>query len=49
MAHVKMLAKQGILTEQEKDEILKGLAGILQDIENKKAGIFSSTKIFIVL
>lgn len=36
MAHVKMLAKQGILTEQEKDEILKGLTGILQDIENKK-------------
>ena len=32
MAHVKMLAKQGILTEQEKDEILKGLTGILQDI-----------------
>ena len=36
MAHVKMLAKQGILTEQEKDEILKGLTGILQDIEDKK-------------
>ena len=36
MAHVKMLAKQGILTEQEKDEILKGLIGILQDIEEKK-------------
>ena len=36
MAHVKMLAKQGILTEQEKDEILKGLTGILQDIEEKK-------------
>ena len=36
MAHVKMLAKQGILTEQEKDKILKGLTGILQDIEDKK-------------
>ncbi len=36
MAHVKMLAKQGILTEQEKDEILEGLTGILQDIEEKK-------------
>ncbi len=36
MAHVKMLAKQGILTDQEKDEILKGLTGILQDIEEKK-------------
>ena len=36
MAHVKMLAKKGILTDQEKDEILKGLTGILQDIEEKK-------------
>lgn len=36
MAHVKMLAKQGILTEQEKDEIFEGLTGILQDIEEKK-------------
>ena len=36
MTHVKMLAKQGILTDQEKDEILKGLTGILQDIEEKK-------------
>ena len=36
MAHVKMLAKQEILTEKEKDEILRGLKGILQDIENKK-------------
>ena len=34
MAHVKMLAKQGILTEQEKDQILEGLAGILRDVEN---------------
>ena len=34
MAHVKMLAKQQILTEQERDEILKGLTGILRDVEN---------------
>ena len=34
MAHVKMLAKQQILTEQERDEILKGLEGILRDVEN---------------
>ena len=34
MAHVKMLAKQGILTEAEKDRILEGLQGILTDVEN---------------
>lgn len=34
MAHVKMLAKQGILTDGERDEILKGLEGILADVEN---------------
>ena len=32
MAHVKMLAKQGILTEAEKDQILAGLEGILSDV-----------------
>ncbi|MFA9462944.1 MAG: argininosuccinate lyase [Velocimicrobium sp.] len=34
MAHVTMLCKQGILTEEEKDTILAGLSGILEDIEN---------------
>ncbi|MBQ2275566.1 MAG: argininosuccinate lyase [Lachnospiraceae bacterium] len=34
MAHVKMLCKQGILTEAEKDEILSGLSSILSDVEN---------------
>ena len=34
MAHVKMLAKQGILTEDEKNQILAGLEGILEDVEN---------------
>lgn len=34
MAHVKMLAKQKILTEQERDQILEGLAGILKDVED---------------
>ena len=34
MAHVKMLAKQGILTETDKDTILKGLQSILEDVEN---------------
>ena len=33
MAHVRMLAKQGILTEAERDEILQGLEGILRDVE----------------
>ncbi len=33
-AHVKMLAKQGILTEEERDAILQGLDGIERDVEN---------------
>ena len=36
MAHASMLAKQGIIEEQEREEILKGLKSILEDIENKK-------------
>ena len=39
MAHVKMLAKQGILTEDEKEQILKGLKGILADVESGKLEI----------
>lgn len=31
-AHVKMLAKQGILTEEDRDAILVGLAGIEEDV-----------------
>ena len=31
-AHVKMLAKQGILTEEERDKILEGLEGILAEM-----------------
>lgn len=34
MAHVKMLAKQEILTEDEKNQILSGLEEILSDVEN---------------
>lgn len=34
MAHVKMLAKQGILSEADRDVILKGLQSILEDVEN---------------
>ncbi len=39
MAHVKMLAKQGILTEDEKNQILAGLEGILEDVESGKLEI----------
>ncbi len=34
IAHVTMLAKQGILTGDEKEKIIDGLQGILNDIEN---------------
>lgn len=34
MAHVKMLAAVGILTEEEKEQILDGISGILRDVEN---------------
>ncbi len=34
MAHVKMLAKQGILTQEECGRILEGLSGILEDVES---------------
>ncbi|WP_461207664.1 argininosuccinate lyase [Clostridium sp. DL1XJH146] len=35
IAHVKMLAKQNILTDKERDEIIDGLNSILNDIENE--------------
>lgn len=41
MAHVKMLAKQQILTEEERDAILDGLLGILKDVENGSLEITS--------
>ena len=34
LAHVKMLAKQGILTQEEGSRIEEGLKGILEDVEN---------------
>ena len=34
IAHVTMLAKQGILTEEEKEQIIKGLESIRTDVEN---------------
>lgn len=39
MAHVKMLAKQGILTEDEKNQVLEGLESILKDVEDGKLAI----------
>ena len=38
-AHVKMLAKQGILTDDEKNQILSGLDGIYDDVLNGKLEI----------
>ena len=40
-AHVRMLAKQGILTEEERDQILEGLDDILADVEFGKLEITS--------
>lgn len=34
IAHVTMLATQGIITDEEKESIINGLSGILNDIEN---------------
>ena len=39
IAHVTMLAKQKILTEDEKDQIIAGLNGILSDVEDVKLEI----------
>jgi argininosuccinate lyase len=39
MAHVKMLAKQGILSPKERDMILDGIQGILEDVESGKLKI----------
>ena len=39
IAHVTMLAKQGILTEEEKKQIIDGLNGILNDVENAKKSV----------
>ena len=42
MAHVTMLAKQGILTEAERDAILQGLKGIASDVDDGKLTIEDS-------
>lgn len=42
IAHVAMLAKQGILTEKERDTITEGLSGILSDLESGALAIDDS-------
>ncbi|MBQ3545875.1 MAG: argininosuccinate lyase [Lachnospiraceae bacterium] len=44
IAHVTMLAKQGILTDEEKDIIINGLNGILSDIDNGSLEISSTSE-----
>ena len=39
IAHVMMLAKQGILTEEEQQKMISGLEGILRDIEDGSLAI----------
>ena len=41
IAHVTMLARQGILSEEDKDVIIKGLCGIREDLDSGKLEITS--------
>ncbi|MCD7737122.1 MAG: argininosuccinate lyase [Lachnospiraceae bacterium] len=41
LAHVKMLARQGVLTGEERDAIIGGLEGILADVESGALAITS--------
>ena len=41
MAHVKMLAKQGIISEDEKEQIIQGLESIVADVDAHKLEITS--------
>ena len=41
IAHVTMLASSGILTDEERDQIIAGLKGILNDVENGSLQITS--------
>ncbi len=45
IAHVEMLTKVGILTEEEKSQIISGLKSILEDIENGKLPVEGSEDI----
>ena len=44
LAHVKMLAKQGIISNEDKDKIVSGITGILNDIESGKLEISQSSE-----
>lgn len=44
LAHVTMLAKQGILTTEERDQIIDGLKSILFDLENQTLSIDDSSE-----
>ncbi len=44
IAHVTMLAKQGILTDSERDEIIAGLKGIEADIDSGKLSLNSDAE-----
>ena len=44
LAHVTMLAKQGILADDERDAIINGLKSILADLENQTLQIDDSSE-----
>lgn len=49
IAHVRMLGKQGILTQEEMQAIVSCLQEILADVESGKLAITSNMRIFTVL
>lgn len=44
-----MLAKQGIVSEEDREAIIGGLKGILADIESESWNLQKSMRIFILL
>ena len=48
IAHVTMLARQGILTEEDKTAIINGLNGIREDIKSAPLALMKNTRINIV-
>ena len=40
IVHATMLAKQGILTEEERKSIVEGLTGILEDVDDGRHSLF---------
>ena len=48
IAHVKMLGKQGILTEQEMNDIITTLQEIKEDVESGKLEITSEYDVFMI-